>query len=170
MHQLYYHWYLKVALLLYSDGCKIYIYRTDTYISKRCNSCNHSISISVVKLLPLTLYLHEFLLMIYYHHCNRLDQSCATEWISSDIFQVLPLIYNIFHTYLSNIYAVLLWHIQSSTANRFKVLRVLLLIYSLHYYWYFHITATIMLQWISSNVLSDIFLVRLLIYALYCRW
>ena len=110
------------------------------------------------------------LLMIYYHHCNRLDQSCATEWISSDIFQVLPLTYNIFHTYLSNIYAVLLWHIQSSTANRFKVLRVLLLIYSLHYYWYFHITATIMLQWFSSNVLSDIFLVRLLIYALYCRW
>ena len=86
------------------------------------------------------------LLMIYYHHCNMFNQSCATEWIASDIFQVLPLTYNIFHTYLSNIYAVLLWHIQSSTANRFKVLRGLLLIYSLHYYWYFHITATIMLQ------------------------
>ena len=168
MHQLYYHWYFKVALLLYSDSCKTYIYRTATYISKRCNKCNHSISISLVKLLPPTLYFQKIL--IYYHHCNMLDQSCATKWISSDIFQVLQLIYNIFHTYLSNIYTVLLWHIQSSTANRFKVLRGLLLIYSLHYYWCFHITATIMLQWFSSNVLSDIFLVRLLIYALYCRW
>ena len=151
-------------------AAKSILYRTANYISKKCNNCNHSISISVVKLLPLTLYLHEILLMIYYHHCNRHDQKCATEWNSSDIFQVLPLTYNIFHAYLSNIYAVLLWHIQSSTANRFKVLRGLLLIYSLHYYWYFHITATIMLQWFSSNVLSDIFLVRLLIYALYCRW
>ena len=40
------------------------------------------------------------LLMIYYHHCNMLNQSCATEWIASDIFQVLPLTYNIFYTYL----------------------------------------------------------------------
>ena len=47
-------------LLLCSDSCKIYIYRTATYISKKCYSCNHSIAISVVKLLPLTLYLHEF--------------------------------------------------------------------------------------------------------------
>ena len=164
MYQLYYHWYFKVALHLYSDSCKTYIYRTATYISKKCNKCNHSISISLVKLLPPTLYSQKIL--IYYHHCNMLDHSCATKRISSDIFQFLQLTYNIFHTYLSNTYIVLLWNIQSSTANRFKVLRVLLLIYSLHYYWYFHITATIMLQWISSNMLSDMFLVRLLIYIL----
>ena len=102
-------------------------------------------------------YIYKFLLMIYCHHCNSLDQSYVTKWISSDIFQVQPLAYNIFHTYLSNTYAVLLWHIQSIKS-------------SLHYYWCFHITATIMLQWFSSNVLSDIFLVQLLIYALYCRW
>ena len=155
MHQLYYHWYFKVALLLYSDSCKTYIYRTAIHISKGCNSCNQSISMSVVKLL--TLYLQKFLLMIYCHHCNMLDQSYVTKWISSDISQVQPLAYNIFHTYLSNTYAVLLWYIQSIKS-------------SLHYYWCFHITATIMLQWFSSNVLSDIFLVQLLIYALYCRW
>ena len=40
------------------------------------------------------------LLMIYYHHCNMFNQSCATEWIASDIFQVLPLTYNIIYTYL----------------------------------------------------------------------
>ena len=166
MHQLYYHWYFKVALLLCSDSCKIYIYRTATYMSKKCNICNQSISISVVKLLPLTLYLHE----IYKYYYSIVNDILPSLQHASDIFQVLPLTYNIFHTYLSNIYTVLLWHIQSSTANRFKVLRGLLLIYSLHYYWYFHITATIMLEWFSSNVLSDIFLVRLLIYALYCRW
>ena len=55
----------------------------------------------------------KILLMICCHHCNRLDQSYVTKWISSDIFQVQPLAYNIFHTYLSNTYAVLLWHIQS---------------------------------------------------------
>ena len=55
----------KVALLLCSDGCRIYIYGTATYISKKCNSCNHSIAVSVVKLLPLALYLHE--IYEYYH-------------------------------------------------------------------------------------------------------
>ena len=73
-------------------------------------------------------HLHYILkkFLIYYHHCNMLDHSCATKRISSDIFQFLQLTYNIFHTYLSNTYIVLLWNIQSSTANRFKVLRVLL--------------------------------------------
>ena len=132
----------KVALLLCSDSCKIYIYRTATYISKKCNSY-HSISISIVKLLPLTLYLHEFLLMIYYHHCNRLDQSCATEWISSDIFQVLPLTYNIFYTYL------------------YKYIHSTAMTYSKFY-----------CQWIQSikSVAIDIFLVLLLIFSYYCYY
>ena len=52
-------------LLLCSDSCKIYIYRTATYISKKCKSCNQSIAVSVVKLLPLALYLYE--IYEYYH-------------------------------------------------------------------------------------------------------
>ena len=54
-----------MALLLCSDGCRIYIYRTATYISKKCNSCNQSIAVSVVNFLPLALYLHEN--YEYYH-------------------------------------------------------------------------------------------------------
>ena len=151
---MYYHWYFKVALLLCSDNCKIYIYRTAIHISKRCNSCNQSISISVVKLL--TLYLQKFLLMIYCHHCNRLDQSCATKWISSDIFQVQPLTYNIFHTYLSNTYAVLLWHSQSIKSITIDIFPSLLLIFS--YYCNYYVTVIFIkcIKWYILGAIADI--------------
>ena len=124
---MYYHWYFKVALLLCSDSCKIYIYRTAIHISKRCNSCNQSISISVVKLL--TLYLQNFCLWYI-------------AIIVTGLIKVVPLnefllIYSkSSHWHIISFILIYLIHMQYSY-DIFKVLRVLLLIYSLHYYWYF---------------------------------
>ena len=50
------------------------IFTEQLLIIKKSVTGNPSIQISVVKLLPITLCLHEILLMIYYHHCNRLNQ------------------------------------------------------------------------------------------------
>ena len=83
------------------------------------------------------------LLMIYCHHCNMLNQSCATEWIASDIFQVLLLTYNIFYAYL---YGYV--HGAAMTHSKFYC------------------------QWIQSikSVAIDIFLVLLLIFSYYCYY
>ena len=83
------------------------------------------------------------LLMIYCHHCNMLNQSCATKWIASDIFQVLLLTYNIFYAYL---YGYV--HGAAMTYSKFYC------------------------QWIQSikSVAIDIFLVLLLIFSYYCYY
>ena len=72
-----------------------------------------------------------------------LNQSCATEWIASDIFQVLPLTYNIF-------YACFYGYARGAAMT-----------YSKFY-----------CQWIQSikSVAIDIFLVLLLIFSYYCYY